>query len=75
MSAPLLDPFTLATAPPLRLASDFCRFTSCVVPKEAEAGRFSPDILKTFISAEQCPELSTIVLLEVVSTSSSARNT
>ncbi len=43
--APLPEPLTLATAPPLMFASDRCLLTSCVVPKEDDAARFSPDML------------------------------
>jgi len=46
-SAPLLEPLTLATVPSM-FTSDLCRLTSCVVPKDEEAGRFSPDILTKF---------------------------
>jgi hypothetical protein len=45
MRAPPADPFVLATVPPLRLASDFCLFTSWLLPNEADAGRFSADIV------------------------------
>lgn len=46
MRAPFAaDPFTTATAEP-RFASDFMRFTSCAVPNEGAAGRFSEDIMK-----------------------------
>ena len=41
----LPEPLTFATVPSLIFASDFCRLTSWVVPNEAEAGRFSPDML------------------------------
>ena len=44
MRAPLAPPFARATVPPLRFASDFCLFTSWLLPNEADAGRFSPDI-------------------------------
>ena len=45
---PPLVPLTFASAPPLRLRSDRCRLTSCVVPKEEDAGRFSPDIVGSY---------------------------
>jgi len=48
ISAPLLEPLTRATVPSM-FTSDLCRFTSCVVPKDEEAGRFSPDMLTDFV--------------------------
>lgn len=49
MRAPL-PPLALVRAPSLRFASDFCLFTSCVEPKDADAGRFSPDIVALVVT-------------------------
>jgi hypothetical protein len=43
MRAPFPDALTRAS--PLRFELDFCRLTSCVLPKSSGAGRFSPDMI------------------------------
>lgn len=44
-------PLALVRAPPFISASDLCLFTSCVLPNDSAAARFSPDIVERICAA------------------------